>query len=120
MCLVKTPKIPKAQETASDKPLPILRNPLLDGLLGNIASNRAGTNPFRIDLINPLNIPTGGGAGASGYAGGGAGGGGGGGTSSGTTSGSTSGTSSGSFGGGGGGSGSFGTGGTGGSRISKF
>lgn len=55
MCLVKKPKIPKDQ--GKDKPLPVLRNPILDGMLGNIAALRAGTSAFRIDLINPLKIP---------------------------------------------------------------
>lgn len=50
-----------------------MRNPILDGLLGNIAAQRAGTSAFRIDLANPLTIP-GGGPGGSPSGGGGSGG----------------------------------------------
>jgi hypothetical protein len=76
MCVASKPKIPKDDPATQDKPLPILRNPLLDGLLGNIASLRGGRNALRIDLINPLAIP------AGGAVGGGGGGGGSGGSSS--------------------------------------
>jgi hypothetical protein len=34
--------------------MPIIRNPLLDGLA---STEEQGNNPFRIDLINPLTIP---------------------------------------------------------------
>lgn len=94
MCVVKTPKIPKPDPSAASKPPPIIRNPILDGLLGNIAATRAGTSAFRIDLINPLTIPTGGGLGGGAASGGGGSGGG-----SSTGSGSTS-TSGGNFSGG--------------------
>lgn len=88
MCAVKKPSIPKPEE---EKDLPILRNPILDGLLGNIAALRNGRNAFRIDLLNPLTIPVGGGPGGGGVGGGGSGGGstGGGSTGGGTTSTST-------------------------------
>lgn len=100
MCVVKTPKIPNSPE--DNKPLPILRNPFLDGLLGNIAATRDGRNSLRIPL-NPLGIPVGGGVG----------GGGGGGIGGGGSAPSSGGTSSGEFSGGGGGS----TGSTSGSKI---
>lgn len=110
MCIVKTPKIPDpATNGAADKPLPILRNPILDGLLGNIAATRAGTSAFRIDLLNPLKIPGGGNRGGSGSGSGGGPGGvggvGGSGSSGGGSSGGSSGggTSSSGFGAGGGG-----------------
>jgi hypothetical protein len=61
VCLVSKPKIP--QNSAEDnKPLPILRNTFLDGMLGNIAAARNGRNSLRIPL-NPLGIPVGGGIG---------------------------------------------------------
>lgn len=57
MCVVSKPKIPDpSTDPSQNKPLPILRNPILDGMLGNIAALRAGTSAFRIDLINPLTI----------------------------------------------------------------
>lgn len=59
MCAVKKPSIPK-NSAEDDKDLPILRNPILDGMLGNIAAQRNGRNGFRIDLLNPLAIPIGG------------------------------------------------------------
>lgn len=90
MCAVKKPKI----DSEDPKDLPVLRNPLLDGMLGNIAALRNGRNAFRINLINPLAIPVGGGPGGVG-----GGGGGGGGTSGGTGGGSTGGSNSGSSGG---------------------
>lgn len=58
MCLVSKPSIPAPSAAEQAKPLPIIRNPILDGLVGNIAALRAGTNAFRIDLANPLTIPT--------------------------------------------------------------
>ena len=81
MCAVKTPKI-KQSEAEKNKPLPVIRNPLLDGILGNIASLRNGRNSLRINLLNPLAIPVGGGVG----------GGGGGATGGGMTSGSGNGS----------------------------
>lgn len=93
MCVVKKPKITAADQE-KDKSLPILRNPILDGMLGNIASLRNGTSAFRIDLINPLTIPRGG-AGGGATGGGTSGGTSGGGTSGGTSSGSTGGTTGG-------------------------
>lgn len=81
MCMVKKPKVKEPKE----KDPAIIRNPLLDGLLGNIAAIRNGRNMFRIDLLNPLTIPGGPGAGGGGGGGfgGGSGGGGGGGSSGG-------------------------------------
>ena len=96
MCLVKTPSIPKPTDAETKKPLPVLRNPLLDGLLGNIAALRNGRNGLRIDRINPLAIPPGGigGGGGNTIGGGGGGGlGGGGGGLSGGGGGTTGGTS---------------------------
>lgn len=87
MCVVKKPSIPPPSQADQQKPLPILRNPILDGMLGNIASLRSGTSAFRIDLANPLTI----GAGPGGFGGSGSGGGSGG--SSGGSSGSYSGGS---------------------------
>lgn len=89
MCVVSKPKIPAPDPNSQQKPPPIIRNPILDGLLGNIAATRAGTSAFRIDLVNPLTIPTGGGLGggaASGGSGSGGGSGGGGSTTSGGSS----------------------------------
>lgn len=37
----------------------IIRNPLLDGLLGNVSGLRNGRNSLRIDLLSPLAIPSG-------------------------------------------------------------
>jgi len=77
VCVVSTPKISAPPASQSDKPPPIIRNPILDGMLGNIAAIRGGTSAFRINLVNPLTIPTGGGLGGGGASGGaGAGGGG--------------------------------------------
>lgn len=130
MCIVKTPKIPDpATNGATDKPLPILRNPILDGMLGNIAALRAGTSGFRIDLLNPLTIPGGprggGFGGGNGYGGGSGGGGSSGGGSSGGSSGggsssTTSSSSGGSTGGGGGGGSQSGGYVTNGGGVSKF
>jgi len=53
MCSVKTPKVKEEKE----KKLPVIRNPILDGMLGNIAAIRNGRNALRIDLLNPLAIP---------------------------------------------------------------
>lgn len=95
MCLVKKPKIKSSEEDQKDPA--VLRNPFLDGLLGNIAALRGGRNSLRIPLIDPLKIPVGGGPGGGfggSYGGGGSGGGsssGGGSTSGGTSSGGTSG-----------------------------
>ena len=96
MCAVKTPKI-KQPKDSEQKPLPVIRNPLLDGILGNIASLRNGRNSLRINLLNPLAIPVGGGVGGGGggTSGGGLGSGGGGGSLSGGTSGTSSGGSTG-------------------------
>jgi hypothetical protein len=95
VCVVDTPEIPQPTPQEQNKPLPIIRNPILDGLLGNIAATRAGTSAFRIDLVNPLTIPSGPGPGAGGGGGGGSGGGGsggGGGTSGGSSDGEVIGT----------------------------
>jgi len=50
MCVVKTPKI-AAPTTQADKekPLQVLRNPLLDGIQGNINSLRIGRSSLRVD-----------------------------------------------------------------------
>lgn len=58
MCAVKKPKI--KEDPNASKPLPVLRNPFLDGLLGNVAALRNGRNALRINLLNPLAIPVGG------------------------------------------------------------
>ena len=89
MCVAKKPKIPKPSEQDEKDPA-VIRNPILDGMLGNIAALRGGRNALRIDLLNPLAIPVGGGSGGGGFAGGGSGpaGGGGGGSTGGSTSGS--------------------------------
>lgn len=97
MCLVKKPKIKSSEEDQKDPA--VIRNPFLDGLLGNIAALRGGRNSLRIPLIDPLKIPIGGGVGG-GVGGGGSGGGGGGSSSGGSGGGSTS-TSGGSSTGGG-------------------
>lgn len=69
MCLVSKPKIPVSSATDTTQNIPIIRNPLLDGLVSN---EEQGNNPFRIDLINPLTIPGGGKLGSisSGFSGG--------------------------------------------------
>jgi hypothetical protein len=87
MCVAKTPHIDSSDPKGQKDP-PILRNPILDGMLGNIAALRGGRNALRIDLLNPLAIPVGGGVGGGfgGGGGGGSGGSSGGGTSSGGTS----------------------------------
>lgn len=87
MCVAKKPKI--KEDPNADKDPPILRNPILDGMLGNIASLRNGRNALRINLLNPLAIPVGGGGGGGLGSGGGSGNSGGG-FSSGTSSGGTS------------------------------
>jgi hypothetical protein len=97
MCLVKKPKIPNSSDAKKDPP--VLRNPYLDGMLGNIAALRgSGRNALRIDLLDPLMIPVGGSAG-----GGFGGGGGGGGSTGGSTSSGGSSGGGGTSGGGGGG-----------------
>lgn len=90
MCVVHTPKI--NQDPNDNKPLPILRNQMLDGMLGNIAALRDGRNSLRIPL-NPLGIPVGGGAGVGGSSGGSSSGGssGGGSSSGGSSAGGSSG-----------------------------
>jgi hypothetical protein len=99
MCVAKKPHIDESNSTKDRNP-PILRNPILDGLLGNIAALRGGRNALRIDLLNPLAIPVGGGVG--GGIAGGVGGTSSGGSSGGTTSTSSTSTSTSSGGGGGG------------------
>lgn len=51
MCLVKTPKIanPTSSGGTADKPLPILRNPLLDGINPTTNALRIGRTNLRID-----------------------------------------------------------------------
>lgn len=73
MCVAKKPSV--GTDPTSQKDPPILRNSILDGMLGNIAALRGGRNALRIDLLNPLAIPVGGGiGGGSGIGGGGSGG----------------------------------------------
>lgn len=50
MCVVKTPKIKNPTSTTEpDKPLPILRNPLLDGIDPTTNALRIGRSRLRID-----------------------------------------------------------------------
>ncbi len=50
MCVVKTPKITAPSTAAqSDKPLPVLRNPYLDGIGPTIRAQRTGMSSLRID-----------------------------------------------------------------------
>lgn len=61
MCVVKTPKIPTTTQQDTQKPLQVLRNPLLDGIDGSINSLRIGRNSLRIDrsgsgIQSPLSI----------------------------------------------------------------
>lgn len=100
MCVVKKPKI-KTDPAQEQKDPPVIRNPILDGMLGNIAALRGGRNALRIDLLNPLNIPAGGGTGVGPGGGGGSSGGGGSGGSSGGSNGGTKAQVGGSGGGGG-------------------
>lgn len=72
MCLVKTPKI--KDDGTKNKPLPILRNPLLDGLVGSIQSIRMGRGALRIDRITDPAVGVGGGSSSGGGSGGGGGG----------------------------------------------
>jgi hypothetical protein len=64
VCVVKTPKIKNTGTTDQSKPLPILRNPILDGMgiEPSIQSLRIG----RGGLVNPLAAPGSGGGGGSG------------------------------------------------------
>lgn len=48
MCLVKKPK-PVVVSKASDKPLPILRNPFLDGIDPILRARQTGVRSLRID-----------------------------------------------------------------------
>lgn len=57
MCLVKTPKIKNPTSSETDKPLPILRNPLLDGIDPSTKALRVGRQSLRIDR-NPASGPT--------------------------------------------------------------
>lgn len=51
MCIVKTPKIKNPTPTGeADKPLPVLRNPLLDGINPTTNALRIGRDNLRIDL----------------------------------------------------------------------
>lgn len=49
MCVVKAPKIANTGTVDKDKPLPVLRNPLLDSIDGTVSSIRVGRNALRID-----------------------------------------------------------------------
>lgn len=90
MCVAKKPTV--KTDGSENKDPAILRNPILDGMLGNISALRDGRNALRINLLNPLAIPVGGAAGGGGMGGGGSSSGGSSGdtTSSGSTSTSTS------------------------------
>lgn len=48
MCLAKGPKVVQAS-AASDKPVPVLRNPYLDGIDPIIRARSMGTRSMRID-----------------------------------------------------------------------
>lgn len=47
MCLVKTPKISN-QDSGEQKPLPVLTNPILDGIDPSTRSLRVGRSSLRI------------------------------------------------------------------------
>lgn len=49
MCVVKTPKVQNPTNPATDKPLPILRNPLLDGVNPMTNGLTIGRNNLRLD-----------------------------------------------------------------------
>ena len=53
MCVVKTPKIKAPTQPGSDKPLPILTNPILDGIDPTTNSLRVGRRSLRIDRTVP-------------------------------------------------------------------
>lgn len=57
MCLVKTPKIKDTGATDPNKPLPVLRNPILDGIDPSIQSLRIGRSSLRIDRVFPGDAP---------------------------------------------------------------
>jgi len=60
VCIVNTPK-PVATTSAADrdKPLPVLRNPYLDGIDPLIKAQKTGTRSLRIDRTAPAPmIPT--------------------------------------------------------------
>ena len=60
MCLVKTPKIAKPTPAqGQDKPLPILRNPLLDGIDPTTNALRIGRSNLRIDRATAATAPSG-------------------------------------------------------------
>lgn len=63
MCVVKTPKI-KAPDTAAtrEKPLPVITNPILDGIDPTTNSLRVGRSSLRIRRDTPA-APSGGVAG---------------------------------------------------------
>lgn len=52
VCVVKAPKIknPTPSQAEQDKPLPILRNPLLDGINPTTQGLRIGRDNLRLDL----------------------------------------------------------------------
>lgn len=56
MCVVKTPKLPST--STADKPLPVLRNPYLDGMSPEIKALRKGRSALRIDPIRSQHAPT--------------------------------------------------------------
>lgn len=58
MCLTKTPRIVSpTTSAANDKPLPVLRNPFLDGIDPLIQARRTGTGSLRIDRGPPRTSP---------------------------------------------------------------
>jgi len=57
MCLVKKPTVPTSATADAQKDPAVIRNPILDGLLGDVSALRNGRNSLRIDLANPLAIP---------------------------------------------------------------
>lgn len=53
MCLVKTPKVPKSDANQKPKPLPVLTNPILDGIDPATRSLRVGRSSLRIRRTAP-------------------------------------------------------------------
>lgn len=48
MCMVRTPR-PVASNTATDKPIQVLRNPYLDGIDPIVKARKSGMGSLRID-----------------------------------------------------------------------
>lgn len=53
MCVTPRKPKPVTVERAADKPLPILRNPYLDGMDPAIRANQLGVRALRIDRVRP-------------------------------------------------------------------